>query len=165
MQPRSTSCADSQLVRPNPGPQAAPTAQRGAGAAWDLWWTNLVTAHEKTFVASETALERSRRETTEPSVGGPPVIDQVWGILYVPRAGGADAKPIVEGFAVNVLGSVGIGRNSGTRRAGREGIVGLRGHGLPSPPNGRQRTASPVPISLFRHAERAVGEEGRNRVP
>lgn len=97
--------------------------------AWQLWWTNLE-AEGVQKNALTTITQEWKAPAAEP--GGKnrviPLEGQTWGILYVPRYGGAYAKPIAEGTSMEVLDTVGVGHYASTQMPGEKGNVALAGH-------------------------------------
>lgn len=97
--------------------------------AWQLWWTNL-----EAEGVQKNALNSVTQEWKQnpPGDGAKnrviPIEGKTWGILYVPRYGGAYAKPIAEGTSMEVLDTVGVGHYASTQMPGEKGNMALAGH-------------------------------------
>lgn len=101
-------------------------------AAWQLWWTDVVSDREASRVVStlEDEFARARGTTAPlPASGIPEGIgdDGAFAIVRIPRFGADYARPLIEGTDRPVL-AVGLGHYVGTAGPGQVGNFAVAGH-------------------------------------
>lgn len=101
-------------------------------AAWQLWWTDVVSNRAQTEIVATLEEEFAREvrgSITPPANGIPPALtaDGVFAVLRIPRFGDEYARPIVEGTGRDVL-ALGVGHYEDTAGPGQVGNFALAGH-------------------------------------
>ena len=103
-------------------------------AAWQLWWTDVVSNRAQTQVVDSLEATFARQGAEAPSApvpanGIPDALNDegAVAVLRIPRFGEHDARPIIEGTGRGVL-ALGVGHYVGTAGPGQVGNFALAGH-------------------------------------
>ena len=103
-------------------------------AAWQLWWTDVVSNRAQTQIVDSLEASFAREDTAAtsapvPANGIPDALndDGAFAVLRIPRFGDDYARPIIEGTGRDVL-ALGVGHYVGTAGPGQVGNFALAGH-------------------------------------
>ena len=104
-------------------------------AAWQLWWTDVVSNRAQTQIVDSLEASFAREDTAAtsapvPANGIPDALndDGAFAVLRIPRFGDDYARPIIEGTGRDVL-ALGVGHYVGTAGPGQVGNFALAREG------------------------------------